>query len=662
MKRLLAFILALVLLCGQMAFADSEPEYTRGWEINIGDIVIRAGEKEFKLTPSFQIRLIATEETDQAQFSVGMEKNGKDMFAIWADEMQDGSGNLTFSNSKTRYFLPADSIKVHNLLIEAYDADFGLIQRCDTLAEALNQWDILFTSDESEKDFIQQHSDEIQILTENKIRIMIQEMEMEVEKLADNILKVCMELSGNETAEAVIHARLFIPDGPLFDLSDKTPELLTVSDIWDTEEMNKAIMESVYELMQDESVAELIAYYATMNTDEADQDESPYDLFEKGEYEKAFPKFYVAAASGDSNAAYAVGYMFYFGCGVAQNSMLARLYFEKAAENQVPAALQMLGYIYEIGDNVPVDLEKAFMYNQKAAELGDVYGMYNLGLMYAFGKYVEKDLEQARVWLTKAADGGVEDAVHTLGLLDLEEQGNQMEESAGEGEANNMMHMDIVNALREAGIDIPDKTLAEIETSWAEWNQYYTERNLPPVDYYGEQFPSYLLMWLGMGDTDDETGIWTPSSSDVYAFDAERDDISNMYAVFLQGIASIVPGFEPNDVQEKTEESESALSFEEKMERAEKTGIYPADGITTVSFVLNGHSYERELGYYGDWIDENVIGWINEVLETEGFSGRIHCFDDVMGGQGFILVYGDDEYGRKIQEILGKPERGTAGK
>lgn len=373
-------------------------------------------------------------------------------------------------------------------------------------------------------------------------------------------------------------------------------------------------------------------------------------LYDLGKYEAALPLYEREAERGNGQAAYMTGYMYYYGQGIAANKEKAVEYLEKAVEADISAAMTLLGYIYGNDEDFPTDHEKEFMYYQKAAAMGNEYGMYNLGVMYGWGTSVERDAEKAREWLTKASEAGVEEAVDALDYLNREEEQENRTKEIMQG----TMRMDIVNELRELGIDIPDQTLKETEESWAGWNQYYTEGGMPPVDYYGDDFPVYLLIWLGMGDEDAETGEWAPSSSDVYAFDAERDDIENMYHMFLKGIAAIVPGFEVTDVYEKIEEYEETGSFTDRMKQAEETGIWPAEGITTVSFCLNGHIYQRELGFYGDWIDGNAIDWMNEVLEQENYDGRIHCYDD--GGQGYILLYGTQEFAQRLEEIIGKQD------
>ncbi|WP_179217172.1 hypothetical protein [Aristaeella hokkaidonensis] len=42
------------------------------------------------------------------------------------------------------------------------------------------------------------------------------------------------------------------------------------------------------------------------------------------------------------------------------------------------------------------------------------------------------------------------------------------------------------------------------------------------------------------------------------------------------------------------------------------------------------------------------------MLEQKGFEGRLRCYDD--GVQMIYLLYGNDDFARKLQTIIGKPE------
>lgn len=204
-----------------------------------------------------------------------------------------------------------------------------------------------------------------------------------------------------------------------------------------------------------------------------------------------------------------------------------------------------------------------------------------------------------------------------------------------------MTHTEVVAELREMGIEVSDEAVEKTE-AWIASHQ----KEMSGIEFEDEdssvKFASHLLMSIGMGKYDYDTGIWTPTSSTVYAFDAEVYDIEHMYRLFLQGVSAIVPGFEPTDIHE---------SIEENVDEGSMDGTY---GKTTVSFVLNGNKYEHELRFMGDWFDDDAINWINEVLAQESFEHRLYEFYD--WGQGLILLYGDDAVWEKMCDLIPQPE------
>ena len=205
----------------------------------------------------------------------------------------------------------------------------------------------------------------------------------------------------------------------------------------------------------------------------------------------------------------------------------------------------------------------------------------------------------------------------------------------------NMTHQETVAALRNLGIEIPDETVRETEEALAAMILDLKRSGFNRGEQYYD-FVLLLLCRLGEGEYDFDTGVWTPTSSQVYAFDAEVWDVEHMYTLFLQGVSSIVPGFECSDVTERITEW--------SQEEAARIGSTSAEGTTDVAFTLNGRRYERKLAFMGDWFSEEAITWVNEVLAREGFPGKLHMFFD--GGQGLILFYGDEAYGEELRKVV----------
>ena len=209
-----------------------------------------------------------------------------------------------------------------------------------------------------------------------------------------------------------------------------------------------------------------------------------------------------------------------------------------------------------------------------------------------------------------------------------------------------MTDQEVVQALQNAGIQVPDGAAEATRKRMDEWDAYSERLGMTAIQHSAREYAANLLFNIGMGDYDYTSYTWTPTSSDVYAFDAEVFDIGNMYALFLQGVASIVSGFDYQDVTETLEEYKVHPALKELL----AAGSRPYEGIKTVSFTLNGHAYQKELDYYGDWFNEEAIAWINEVLEQEGFDGRLYEYFD--GGQGVILIYGSQEKADQLGQLL----------
>ena len=225
---------------------------------------------------------------------------------------------------------------------------------------------------------------------------------------------------------------------------------------------------------------------------------------------------------------------------------------------------------------------------------------------------------------------------------------SQLESLLPPKEKSAMTYDEAVTALRSLGFEIPDSEVEKAK-AWVKESRW-------PVS--AGSFAQLLLMGIGTGTFDEKTFARTSTSDQVYAFDAEIFDITWMYRDFLEGIGAIIPGFRYTDAKETIQENErpvidsaNAQEYWEKyVASLQETGRPPSEGTTTVSFILNGHEYRKELDFYGDWFNEDAIGWINEVLSAEGFDGQLYEFFD--GGQGLILIYGSLERAEAVQKIL----------
>lgn len=129
---------------------------------------------------------------------------------------------------------------------------------------------------------------------------------------------------------------------------------------------------------------------------------------------------------------------------------------------------------------------------------------------------------------------------------------------------------------------------------------------------------------------------WTPSSSQVYAFDMEILDVANMYSDFFKGITAINNNeFEITDIEE-----DMGLGSED-------LGI----GIRNVTFRYNGTSYQFHAKAMYDWFDGSIIGYMNKVFKKENNPNRLYYMTD--GYQELIVFYCSDEWAADFTAATG---------
>lgn len=132
-------------------------------------------------------------------------------------------------------------------------------------------------------------------------------------------------------------------------------------------------------------------------------------------------QYYHLTAYTDPEIQILLGQLYFFGAnGVDINYNLARIYFEMAADQQVPMSFGFLGFIYLHGLGVEPDPDTAFGYFSRGKELGHHLSWYGLGMMYLNGSGITKqNMEEAVYCLTKAADKDSVDANYQLAKIYL---------------------------------------------------------------------------------------------------------------------------------------------------------------------------------------------------------------------------------------------------
>lgn len=222
--------------------------------------------------------------------------------------------------------------------------------------------------------------------------------------------------------------------------------------------------------------------------------------------------------------------------------------------------------------------------------------------------------------------------------------------------------MDAVNQLRALGFDMSDSILDEIKAKEIEMFQSLVEGKqvdetwqqmidsaIQQVEIDIQNANAYdILMKLGMGSMNYQTGEWTALSSQVYAFDAEVMFIDLMYTQFLQGVQAIVSDVEITGIQEDLSGMTVEMTF------ADDPQVMPTDGKRKVSFLCNGHSYSIELESYGDWFNMRMFDFMNQVLEKEGCEKRLHILTDKYN-QMIIMIYDSFERAEAVRPFLKAP-------
>ena len=128
----------------------------------------------------------------------------------------------------------------------------------------------------------------------------------------------------------------------------------------------------------------------------------------------------MAAEDGDSDAQYLLGKLYRDGPLLIPDTKIARDWFTRAAEQDLPAAQYALGKLYLSSDIEVLDPERGIEWLKCAAQNGSGYAAYRLGKEYLRDRVVEKDVPQAVEWFTQAAESGNPYAQYMLGKLYLE--------------------------------------------------------------------------------------------------------------------------------------------------------------------------------------------------------------------------------------------------
>jgi len=137
-------------------------------------------------------------------------------------------------------------------------------------------------------------------------------------------------------------------------------------------------------------------------------------LFKK-QATQAIPWLYLATQKGNSEAATALGKLYFHGDGqVSKNYHLAMQWFKQAYSKQDSTAAYYLGLMYKNGYGTAIKPEQAVKYFQFAANQHIPNAMFMLANAYQFGDGVKVDFKQALYWYKAAADLELPEAIQEL--------------------------------------------------------------------------------------------------------------------------------------------------------------------------------------------------------------------------------------------------------
>ncbi|MDE6639191.1 MAG: YcxB family protein [Acetatifactor sp.] len=185
-----------------------------------------------------------------------------------------------------------------------------------------------------------------------------------------------------------------------------------------------------------------------------------------------------------------------------------------------------------------------------------------------------------------------------------------------------------VSVLRSLGFTIPEEMEDTLCTC--------IEEN--GMNSYVERYPyTWLLSNLAWADAE-EWADWAQDGAAVFWFDFEGWDISTDYVMILEGMQKLSAGSILDDV-ENIREDTGNVDWEK------------GTGTITVSLKWKGQEHSWKMDMENDWIDPEVLGIYNGLLEKEGVPERFYVTGD--DGQGAFVFYCTGEWASAFEDATG---------
>ena len=292
-----------------------------------------------------------------------------------------------------------------------------------------------------------------------------EEIENKIPKLIQNIFKACISFEAKDRP-TINEINNFLYD--IFSSFNflKIPCLKEIIDIINLTETQQYFKEIYYLLFVDKDADEYYLHKYEIQLFEIinfiNKVEASIVLYSVGKFyydgkiveqdflvAKEFFEF--AAELNNVEAFFHLGLLYDIGQGVAQDYPKAIKYYEIAAKQNHYTAMNCLGIMYKNGYGVEIDYHKAKEYYELSAKHNDT-ALCNLGYLYQEGLGVEKSIEKAIECYELSAKQNNSMAMSDLGVLYLTGQGVEQNIQKAKEYFESAAKLNNSNALSNLGI------------------------------------------------------------------------------------------------------------------------------------------------------------------------------------------------------------------
>lgn len=182
--------------------------------------------------------------------------------------------------------------------------------------------------------------------------------------------------------------------------------------------------------------------------------------------------------------------------------------------------------------------------------------------------------------------------------------------------------------LESTGLYVPKEA---VESVWTAMTEYDLLEAVESDPY------RWLLMYMAAQGYDQE-GTAREYLKEVFWFDFEGMDLTADYENIIEGMLALSEGSsldEVRDIQVNTDD----VDWEN------------GSGTIEVSLSYKGKIYRYDMDVEYDWIDSEVLGILNSLLESEGSEKMFYITWD--GGQGVIVFFCNREWKEQFEKKTG---------